>query len=305
MAPARRRDALATGLARSLGRVSRVWGQRGLGTMFLWLGRAPVLRAARCTVEFEPGALFETAVFEPYWAPTVVAGRPYEPEVRHVLARLRDLDPVFVDCGANHGYWSILASGPALRYGRVLALEASPRTFRALARNAALNGERFALRHAAVAARSGERVRLVAEAHHAVTRIPVAGEIADGPEVTTITIDDALAERGWTRGPYLLKLDVEGHEIPAVDGAREVCAQDHAIVFEDWARGGYRTMRALMERGYRVHYATATGRCVRVATPEAAELQAVAERRVHRAQNLIATPGHGAMSACIEAWSKA
>lgn len=105
--PARRhgiRGVVGVGVARSIGRLSRLWGQWGLGTIYKHVGRLPGLSGARCTVEILPGSFFETGVFEPYWAPTVMGGRAYEPELVHALERMAPLGPTFIDCGANFGY---------------------------------------------------------------------------------------------------------------------------------------------------------------------------------------------------------
>jgi len=69
-------------------------------------------------------------------------------------------------------------------------------------------------------------------------------EDAETREVPTITLDQLVRERQPPK-PYLLKLDVEGHELHVLRGAREACLKDAEMVIlevntwrEDRKRGG-------------------------------------------------------------------
>jgi FkbM family methyltransferase len=59
------------------------------------------------------------------------------------------------------------------------------------------------------------------------------GESVDGAqrEVPMRTIDDLCAERNL-RGPYLLKVDVQGAELRVLSGARRVLEQSEAVILE-------------------------------------------------------------------------
>jgi FkbM family methyltransferase len=63
----------------------------------------------------------------------------WEPDVSKVIERNLSPGDVFVDVGANVGYDTLLASGRVGPTGKVVAIEASPRTFRLLTRNLELN----------------------------------------------------------------------------------------------------------------------------------------------------------------------
>src|SRR6266446_1618018 len=64
----------------------------------------------------------------------------YEPDVRAALLRFLKPDDTFLDCGANIGYFSVLAGGVVGSGGRVVAIEANPVTYRLLERNLKVNG---------------------------------------------------------------------------------------------------------------------------------------------------------------------
>lgn len=85
----------------------------------------------------------------------------WEPNLTHwVRSRLRPND-VFVDIGANIGYFSLLASRLVGGDGAVVAVEAMPETFERLQRNIALN----------CAARNVRAVNAAAGARHAKVRL--------------------------------------------------------------------------------------------------------------------------------------
>ena len=254
-------------------------------------------------MEFEPGCFFETDVFEPYWGPTIIGRRPYEPEIRLLLCRLRDLKPVFVDCGANYGYWSIVSTGPMIGWQHAVAIEANPSTFRGLCRNARLNGHRFQCQNYAISDRSGNEVSLSAAESHARTHV-AQGSDDRGPRVRTITIDDALEEAGFSdAGRFLIKLDIEGHEVSAFKGARRVREQEHVLVFEDWSRNDFSTMRDFISRGYRIFFISRQGSCHRVREGDALGALVGVKRRWLSPTNLVACPTTGSFSESLKHWA--
>ncbi|MCA9588155.1 MAG: FkbM family methyltransferase [Myxococcales bacterium] len=298
------RSQLALWTARAASRSSRLWRQRGLGTIFLKLQGLRAFRGAECTVEFAPDCFFHLPVFEPYWGPTVIGGRPFEPEVVHLLHAVRELRPVLVDCGANYGYYSVLATGPAYGYAGALAIEANPATYARLRENARLNANRFETQNLALSARSGETVSLSSTEHHAVTHVNVGGAAEDGAgpgavEVTTVTIPDALAKCGLdTAERYVLKLDVEGQEIAALEGSRAWRdGTDHLIVYEDWADSGFETTAALLAEDYPVFFVRKDGRVHRVTSTDEALRVISLDGKVSRSCNFAATKRGGAFEA--------
>ncbi len=63
----------------------------------------------------------------------------WEPDVAAFLRRRLQPGDVFIDVGANVGYFSFMASEQVGENGHVISIEASPRIFAQLQRNAALN----------------------------------------------------------------------------------------------------------------------------------------------------------------------
>ena len=63
----------------------------------------------------------------------------WEPHLTHWIATRLQPGDTFVDVGANIGYFSLLASKLVGKSGTVIAIEASPKTFRILQENLAIN----------------------------------------------------------------------------------------------------------------------------------------------------------------------
>lgn len=294
------RSQIALLAARAASRGSRLWRQRGLGTIFLKMHALRAFRGTECTVEFRRGCRFRLPVFEPYWGPTVIGGRPFEPDVERLVYEMRDLRPVLVDCGANYGYYSVLVTGPEHGYAGALAIEANPTTYARLRENARLNDDRFATLNLALSSRSGDTVTLALTEHHAVTHIGASGPASTGAvEVETVTIPDALGRAGLdgARG-YVIKLDVEGQEIASLEGARAWRAShDHVVVYEDWSDAGFDTTVVLLDEGYPVFYVTKSGSIRRVTSTEDALRVVSDDGKVGRSSNFAAAKRGGAFEA--------
>lgn len=182
-------------------------------------------------IRFPDGSVFAFPYGDRYWSLLLPRGRAYVKQIEDALAALADEPFAFVDCGANYGYWSVLLSGEHYRSHPTVAIEAAPDTYAWLMRNAMLNEGRFATLNRAVSSRSGETVRLYGAKHEARS---IAGEGVPVGEVETIALDDLL-ERPELAGPerIVLKLDVEGAETAALEGARTMLERDSLLVYEE------------------------------------------------------------------------
>ncbi len=118
-----------------------------------------------------------------------------------------------LDLGANAGHYTLRMSELAGPDGNVLAFEPIRATFRELSVNATRAKYRanIALVHAAVSDHAGTAFMSCDLQDNYRACIADAGE-----RVRCVTIDDFKLSR-----VDLMKIDVEGHELPALQGARE------------------------------------------------------------------------------------
>lgn len=159
-----------------------------------------------------------------------------------ILNYLREGD-VFVDVGANLGYFSICAGlrvGPA---GRVHAIEPAEENLALLKANVDLNGlSNVEIHGLAVSDRCGEAPLFRAEFNNGAHSLLQKDKLIPGEKVLVTTLDNLLQGE---RAPRLIKIDVQGAEPYVLRGMKSLldnCGTKPAIVLEftavDLARSG-------------------------------------------------------------------
>jgi FkbM family methyltransferase len=152
----------------------------------------------------------------------------FEPNEFVFLRSVLEPGMVVLDGGANEGLFSLYAARRIKSRGFVLAVEPSTREFERLEANIALNRlENVRTVKAALGRGIGEARLAVAQARHAGMNAIEAGDsgqaMADwieSEETVALETIDALVDRCELQRLDLVKLDIEGSEVDALDGAR-------------------------------------------------------------------------------------
>ena len=156
-----------------------------------------------------------------YWQRQMLAAC-YERAQAWALRALLAPGETFIDGGANCGYFSCLAAGRVGPAGKVIAFEPDARLEAQLTRQSELNGRRIVVE--TVALSNGER-----DAPFHTHRTDSEGWTIglgsleqradqDARLVRTTSLDSYLAQAGVAH-VRLAKLDLEGHEHAAIEGA--------------------------------------------------------------------------------------
>jgi FkbM family methyltransferase len=156
----------------------------------------------------------------------------HELAVSETIWRLSEADDLALDVGANLGYFSGLF---ACKAREVLAIEPNPLLRPFIGSNIERwdVGEKITLDSRAASNRTGTAILHLPSDHTQNFGIATLGA-SDGTEsyeVETFCLDDLIAGRHVG----LLKIDVEGHEMAALEGASESLANGliRDIIFED------------------------------------------------------------------------
>jgi FkbM family methyltransferase len=161
--------------------------------------------------------------------------RAWEPLETELVTRLTGAGTVFVDCGANLGWYTVIA---AARGAQVVAFEPERGNLALLRRNVARNhlDHLVEIHGSAVGDRRGRsELSLSADnlGDHRLTSL--AGR--DHVDVEVVSLDDVLHRRTVD----VIKLDTQGSEVRILDGAdtllRRFERDGTALIVEFWPQG--------------------------------------------------------------------
>jgi FkbM family methyltransferase len=181
-------------------------------------------------VKLNEDAVFEFPYGDGYWSKLLDLGYTYEDELELLFEDSADVDYTLLDCGANYGYWSVLASSKPFGAHRAIAIEPSGQNYPKLANNARVNGNRFETMKCAIGAARGT-ARLSGTKHEAFS---IAGDQTSGEEVPVVALDNLIEDgKVAANGRFLVKLDVEGVEVEAMKGGRRLMEADSVLLCEE------------------------------------------------------------------------
>lgn len=177
-----------------------------------------------------------------------------EPEVTQMMKQVLSPGDTFIDGGANAGLKTAIGYSLVTDAGCVISVEPTPRSYCLLKHNAsrwsltAIHPYQLALSDSSGSAtltdfgprRSGLN-----------TLGPTARDLphlkGTHIEVKTTTLDELVDGKS----PNLVKLDLEGHELPALNGFQDHLAQDHPdIIFETGNLNTSGVIKLLAKFGY-------------------------------------------------------
>lgn len=245
-------------------RLKRVMKLTGLWGLYCWAvyamrnGRALMRSFGRSTIPFEyDGArvlfsledLYSRKFFAEFYRNSTI----YEKDsLDALLSATNDGDTVF-DVGANIGYYACIL-GARFPNSMVHAFEMSERNSRILRRNIELNRLNNVLVHnVAIAERSktGHYIRnYLGSAVLELIDDSVSDTSDDIVDIPTISLDDFCNQNGLV--PRIVKLDIEGGELNALNGMMRILSKNNVDLFVEVHRGRHDTsltsIQKLLER---------------------------------------------------------
>jgi FkbM family methyltransferase len=166
---------------------------------------------------------------------------PFETELirRFLLSECKGGErPLFIDCGANLGWYSVIAGALG---AEVVAFEPMPANAALLRENVTRNrlGDRVEVHEVALGSGEGAgvlRLSVDNQGDHRLIPCGVTVEVSRREEVTVKVraLDDVVSGRL----PTLIKLDTQGSEVAILRGGRRTWSRpDVVIVLEFWPYG--------------------------------------------------------------------
>jgi FkbM family methyltransferase len=195
-----------------------------------------------------------------YWSRLLDTNYTYEPEIDLFLEYCSDIPWTFVDAGANFGYWSTKVALNQYGHHEVIAIEASSFNCRVLEQNLRLAPREHTVHHRILDSSSGKVQKLYGRRHAGFSTDPswLGSSDAFVEETQTISVDDIYASAVKTdpEKSLIFKLDVEGSELKALEGATNAVTGTSLFIMEDAEKGmpSSATAYAIEKLGMRIFF---------------------------------------------------
>jgi FkbM family methyltransferase len=160
----------------------------------------------------------------------------FEPYTRKFIAEHLKAGEVFVDIGANFGFFSILASN-LVGNGQVFAIEASPQVFPALVNNTRPFNNIHNINSAAGDHTGLTDFYMTPDFVNSGVSLSPFLETAEKISIPIDRLDDLLRKSPRFDGRVdFIKCDVQGDEVAVLNGAREIIAANPGLrLIIEWA----------------------------------------------------------------------
>ncbi len=151
--------------------------------------------------------------------------------LKHILDAIQPGQTVF-DVGVYRGYFSLAFLGKVGNTGKIIAFEPNPHTVRLLQETIAVNHlSNMILVSKAVSDQPNGKLKMWVAGISSVSSL--RGEALDTPSSETIEVDVTSIDQYVTETgifPDVIKIDIEGAELLALQGAAETLKQQKTIV---------------------------------------------------------------------------
>jgi FkbM family methyltransferase len=149
-----------------------------------------------------------------------------------VIKKTSDQKKIFLlDCGSNYGFYSFYVASLSLG-NQVLAFEASPETFNSFKANLELNNFRnIDYRNLAISEVSGKFISFY-ESYNDWESSATHNKFKNNKivNIETTTIDQELSKKDLSNFVVIIKLDIEGNEFNAIQGAKDTILKYEPLI---------------------------------------------------------------------------
>lgn len=158
----------------------------------------------------------------------------YETQIKQIIEENLKRGNVFLDVGANVGYFSRLASEIVTKSGKVYSFEAEPFNYHALCRNT--NHQKNVIPFHLAVSNEQKLITFFESSHSSSHSIYKSSRNLNGSQflVPSMTLDYFWHTYLDQAAIHLIKLDVEGAELLVVEGMKKILSENkvEAIIVE-------------------------------------------------------------------------
>jgi FkbM family methyltransferase len=220
-----------------------MWGAAGLYYVRKKLGHKSI-RLRRQGITMIVGSKFGEGSWQG------ISGLDYEPELRQILARVKEGD-IILDIGANIGSYTLRLAKKAGLSGRVIAFEALEKNARLLQANIEANHlTNVTVVNKALGESSG-LVTMYSDGHSSSASLMQVNAFQPSGQTEMVRGDDIVEELKLPRIDWI-KIDIEGAETIALRGLRHTIARFKPRILFENARAAEETRALLQGLGYLV-----------------------------------------------------
>ena len=193
---------------------------------------------------------------DPYYARFFYKNYIYEEEIFEFLNLLKNKKILFLDCGANYGYWSILASSKIFGSQNVISVEPLKSNFEILRKNNKLNNYRMNLYNYALGKKKEKS--LIYFSNNTKSNVGASLQYTKDKKnnkesVKITTIDNIISK--YKKKDIVVKLDVEGHEEECLEGAKKTLRYNSLVIYEDHGNDKKcRVSKYLFKKNFQIFY---------------------------------------------------
>lgn len=176
-----------------------------------------------------PGLLMELGIIDAIQRTLLTQGK-WDADVEKILQKYLNRGDIFLDIGANIGYFSLLASGLVGKSGKVIAFEPSLRALEKLTTNLRLNRCQNVILFSIGAGEfcSLKTLYLTTQNNIGGTTLRSIGHSVGEEIIPVMQVGDILETISAI--PKVVKIDVEGAELSTLKGMKNILEEHHPVV---------------------------------------------------------------------------
>jgi len=188
-----------------------------------------------CKIKTTNDTNFKFYLNDPYYNRLIYKNYRYEVEIENFLKKIKKINYVFFDVGANYGYWSSIVSSKEFGTQRAIAIEPVKKNFFMCKVNCKLNNSRFAIINKGISnIRGTKEIYIDNSTSSSVgsSLLKPKNKLYQKETIEIIPIVKILKK--YKKSKYLIiKLDIEGEETKCLKTINHKTKNKLLIIYED------------------------------------------------------------------------